>query len=363
MTDTARAGILTRLVPFVCWGAWVALVCVWILKNREWLGEVAAFDHKAIKAAYSWNFDTIPSWYLILSIICMVLGVIVASRRWRIWIVGLLSLLSGLGLKGMKWYVSEYEHGLLVERNVVIESAKIKDPIRILHISDLEAAQIGEHERKALQQVAQADVDMVIFTGDFIELQKGDQYSKLWDKLFPLLNEIRPSLGFYGVYGDGDSRLYRIRLGEDASLRMLGTAPVFVRKGKTLLCLKGLSLYQSRMRDVAEHHVEGWLSALADDTFSILVGHGPEYIPSVLDNGIDLCLAGHTHGGQVHLPFLGPLIINSDVSKQFAKGYHEMGNTRVNISAGLGSDRHKGMPIIRFGCPTEMTIIELRPSD
>ncbi|MEM9025802.1 MAG: hypothetical protein AAGB06_02585, partial [Verrucomicrobiota bacterium] len=113
--------------------------------------------------------------------------------------------------------------------------------------------------------------------------------------------------------------------------------------------------------DVAEHHIEGWLSALSQDTFSIVIGHGPDFIPAISDNFIDLCLAGHTHGGQVDLPFIGPLTVNSEFPKEYARGYHEIGNIRLNVSAGLGSDRYRGMPIIRLGCPTEMTLIELQP--
>ncbi|MEM7672876.1 MAG: metallophosphoesterase [Verrucomicrobiota bacterium] len=352
---------MSRLAPLICWGGWVILVCVWLLKNVAWFDDLMTFDLRAIKDTYAWNFQTIPRWFLGAAFFSGILGGIFRTENTKYWIITLVSIFGFVGLKGAQWYISVYEHGRLEERKVVIESPKIRDPISILHISDLEAPSIGKHERRALKRVADFGVDMVIFTGDLIELQRGDKYRDLWQQILPLLKAIDPPLGFYGVYGDGDSKLYSISVSRDSPLTMLGIAPKFVRKGETLLCLKGLSLYQSRTPDIAEHHIEGWLSALSKDTFSIVIGHGPDFIPAISDNFIDLCLAGHTHGGQVHLPFLGPLTVNSEFPKEYAKGYHEIGNIRLNISAGLGSDRHRGMPIIRLGCPTEMTLIELRP--
>ena len=91
------------------------------------------------------------------------------------------------------------------------------------------------------------------------------------------------------------------------------------------------------------------------------VNHNPDAKEILRPFDWDVMLCGHTHGGQVVLPFIGPPIINSKISKEHARGFHEVGNTRIHISAGLGSDRHRGIPIIRFGRPTEMTRIELRP--
>jgi predicted MPP superfamily phosphohydrolase len=76
---------------------------------------------------------------------------------------------------------------------------------------------------------------------------------------------------------------------------------------------------------------------------------------------IDLCLAGHTHGGQVRLPYWGALVIDSEVPEAWSSGFARIGIPYLNVSAGAGSNRFGGLPPMRLNCPTEMTLIELAP--
>jgi predicted MPP superfamily phosphohydrolase len=75
---------------------------------------------------------------------------------------------------------------------------------------------------------------------------------------------------------------------------------------------------------------------------------------------IDLALAGHTHGGQVVVPFFGPLLTLSDVPRHVAAGgVHELGPVRVHVSRGVGMERGSA-PQIRFFCPPEICLLTLR---
>jgi predicted MPP superfamily phosphohydrolase len=107
--------------------------------------------------------------------------------------------------------------------------------------------------------------------------------------------------------------------------------------------------------------IEQWLALSAPNDFRILLGHAPDYVLGLSEASIDLCLAGHTHGGQVVLPFFGPLVIDSAVPKDWAQGFRRVGIPYLNVSAGAGSNRRHGLPPLRFNCPTEMTLIELVP--
>ena len=352
---------LPLFAALLCWAVWVSIVCVAIFKNSQWVEAVMRLDHTAVLEAYNWNFETQPVLFASLSAVCG-LGMFFFRGQWiRFCVVALVALGSSGFLKILQWYVSEYEHGRLLVRTVTIESPKIKDPIDILHISDLEAAEIDAHAAKALEKIALIDADMIIFTGDLIELQPGDDPEDLWKDLAPLLSRLDPPLGFYGVYGDGDYILFHLPVSSESRLRMLPVQPHNVKYGDTELSLKGLSLFQSRMEDIVEPHLDTWLDALEPEVFSILVGHGPSYVLSAQEYAIDLCLAGHTHGGQVRLPILGPLVANSAIPKHLSRGFNKIGKTQINVSAGLGTDRFQGMPIIRFNCPTEMSLIQLRP--
>ncbi|MFC1734566.1 hypothetical protein ACFL1X_00510, partial [Candidatus Hydrogenedentota bacterium] len=125
--------------------------------------------------------------------------------------------------------------------------------------------------------------------------------------------------------------------------------------------IMGLSRAESRHYEGLREKLESWLEEMDEEEFTIIMGHAPDYILDVAELPIDLCLAGHTHGGQVRIPFCGPLITGSSVPGDMVRGFHSVGNTRLNVSAGMGSEHADGIPAIRVNCPTEMTLIELVP--
>jgi len=98
----------------------------------------------------------------------------------------------------------------------------------------------------------------------------------------------------------------------------------------------------------------------------ILLGHRPDWVLRLPPNAtVDLTVAGHTHGGQVQLPFLGPLITFSAVPTEVgAGGLHEVNGNRVYVSSGVGWE-HGGAPRIRFMAPPTVGVITLEsnPSD
>jgi predicted MPP superfamily phosphohydrolase len=155
--------------------------------------------------------------------------------------------------------------------------------------------------------------------------------------------------------------LYRVPKESLGPLELLSSRTTAIDTGAGLLSLHGLSLYQSNKAEWAQRSVEPWLAQSEDSEFRILMGHAPDYAMGMAEQPIDLCLAGHTHGGQVRLPFFGPLTTYSEVPKDWARGFRRIGIPYLNVSAGAGSNRFNGLPPIRFNCPTEMTLIELVP--
>ena len=99
----------------------------------------------------------------------------------------------------------------------------------------------------------------------------------------------------------------------------------------------------------------------ADAQLSLGVTHSPE--PRVLDafseDGYDLVLAGHTHGGQLRLPFYGALVTNCDLDRGRARGASTWGERmHLHVSAGLGTSPYAP---VRFACPPEATLLTLVP--
>ena len=123
-----------------------------------------------------------------------------------------------------------------------------------------------------------------------------------------------------------------------------------------------LTLGQSADPDAARIVVGRWLAGTAPGDFTIVAGHRPDFAMGLEGMDVSLVLAGHTHGGQVRIPFLGPPVILSGVPRAWARGFRPLGGGWLDVSAGLGCEHTGGMPCIRVNCPPEMTLITLEPA-
>ena len=93
----------------------------------------------------------------------------------------------------------------------------------------------------------------------------------------------------------------------------------------------------------------------------ILVAHRPDVVYRLAPRTrVDVVAAGHTHGGQLQLPFVGPPMIASRVPRDVgAGGLHELGGRRIYVSRGVGVERGQA-PKLRLGAPPEVAVITLR---
>ncbi|HET7375593.1 MAG TPA: hypothetical protein VFK30_02730, partial [Anaerolineae bacterium] len=95
------------------------------------------------------------------------------------------------------------------------------------------------------------------------------------------------------------------------------------------------------------------------DKFNLLLYHSPDLMPEAIQASIDLYLCGHTHGGQVRLPFFGAIMTGSIYGKRYEMGRYQANHTTLYVSRGVGLEG-KGAPRMRFLCPPEIELIELR---
>jgi len=100
----------------------------------------------------------------------------------------------------------------------------------------------------------------------------------------------------------------------------------------------------------------GALRGAPSDEFRILLVHSPEIVPEAAAGGISLYLCGHTHGGQVCLPLVGPLRRNANCDRRFTSGLWRQDAMSGFTTRGVGVT---GIPV-RFGCPPEIAMIRLR---
>lgn len=314
-----------------------------------------------IHQAYDFNLWHLPLGLLVLALCFACLGLAwTRSRKPLFCLCGIYCFLA-LDLFALRYYVTHVEPQRLVLRQIRIETPKLTKPLRILHISDIQAGSIGAYEQEVFVRIAELAPDLILNTGDYLQEVPPATFESEWPKLVALMDSLEPRYGIYGVFGDTELELYRVPDEGLEPLQLLSSKSVVIDTGSGVLSLHGLSLFQSNKSEWAQRSVEPWLEHSPEAEFRILMGHAPDYAMGMAEKPIDLCLAGHTHGGQVRLPFFGPLTTYSEVPRDWARGFRRIGIPFLNVSAGVGSNRHEGLPPIRFNCPTEMTLIELLP--
>jgi predicted MPP superfamily phosphohydrolase len=270
-------------------------------------------------------------------------------------------LLGALAIFGVRVYATNVEPSLLRVRRITIASPKIHAPLRIVHISDLQAPAVRGYERRAVRLVNSLHPDLVIHTGDLLQPVRPATFETEKPKLDALLRQIQAPLGVYNVEGDCDDEMREAFQKGFGGMRTLYNEAATVEAKGTRLRLLGLDLNASDGQDT-RHWADPWLAGAASGDFTILLGHRPDFVDQVRALPVDLCLAGHTHGGQIRIPFYGPIITETRLPCELARGFHPVGATWLNVSAAVGSEHIHEMPAMRLNCPSELTVIELMPA-
>ena len=244
-------------------------------------------------------------------------------------------------------------------------SEKLPNPdshLRIVQISDLHVERLSRRERKLPAIVAGLEPDLIVLTGDFLSTSYNDDPQALAD-LRTLLEQLRAPLGIYAIWGTIEVDLPHLLrpLLDGLGIVILEEIVVRVpdRDEKATdqnLWLVGLSC----TRDLAGAgaRLRALMRELPPEAFSLLLYHTPDLMPQAATQGIDLYLAGHTHGGQWRVPGFGAILTSSQHWKRYEAGLYREGYTTLYVSRGLGMEGF-GTPRARFFCPPEVVSITL----
>ena len=221
----------------------------------------------------------------------------------------------------------------------------------ILHLTDLHLdAQIGLAERIA-EEIQHLDVDLVLMTGDYQDAFTLDPYENK-KSLETIFSAIKPKDGFICTLGNHDS--YRTApLLESLGAKVLINETCELNRDGSTIQLTGLD-------DVHYFYSKTSLEALeaSRDGFKILAVHSPEIYRYAEKAGYDLYLAGHTHGGQVCLPFGIPVVTHAKIKRSMVRGRWHNKGLMGYTNRGAGTS---GFPI-RLNCPGEILLARLSSS-
>jgi predicted MPP superfamily phosphohydrolase len=260
----------------------------------------------------------------------------------------------------------------LVHYRLDILPAHVPDGIDVLHLSDLHMLQDDRRLARFLASLPPADITLI--TGDIV----GDPGAV--ESVAHALRSVRGRrlslfvLGSNDLYAPRPANYLRYlvparrrkrpkgRWGRPAELVRLLEADgwLHLRNRREERVLDGTRLEVVGLDDSHVHRSDPRIATrTSPEALGLAVIHSPDPAPELLALGYDLVVAGHTHGGQVRLPFIGALVTNCTLPPRMASGLFRMGRGFLHVSPGLGTSKYAPF---RLFCRPEAALLQLRPA-
>jgi predicted MPP superfamily phosphohydrolase len=247
------------------------------------------------------------------------------------------------------------------------------DPLSLLHLSDLHYVRGDTRMRDFVASLP--DPDLVVVTGDIL----GEPQAV--EEAVAALRPVRGRLVSYFVLGSNDMyvprplfyfRYFRKRR-RPVRLGTRGRGPELVEQleqdgwihlSNARHDPDGAPIEAGGLDDPHIHRpdlraVDRWASS-STGKLGLAVVHSPDPAPELSALGYGLIVAGHTHGGQVRMPFVGALVNNCKLPTRMSRGMFRLGRSYLHVSPGLGTSKYAPF---RFLCRPEAALIELGPSE
>lgn len=231
-------------------------------------------------------------------------------------------------------------------------------PLRIAVLADIQCVEVTPREHEAIRLAMQELPDLVLLPGDFVQVGS-QRVHEIAPAFRDLVRPLTAPLGVFAVHGDTDTLADARELVAGTHVRVLDDEVARVEHAGVWVALAGISLdYRSASARRALRELEATEGSLV----KLVVAHRPDVVLQLSPGSdVDLVVAGHTHGGQVVLPFLGALYTSTALDGEVgAGGLHSVGGHELYISRGIGWE-HGHAPRIRLACPPEVSVLTLLP--
>lgn len=262
---------------------------------------------------------------------------------WRL-IKGIFRIIFTLILIGLGIFIDAryIEPKLLTvkEQEIITNKLILKEPLKIVQFSDVHLGRdytLGDF-KKVVNKINALEPDFIIFTGDLIDDNKNFNQE---EGTIALLKELRATYGKFAVYGNhdhgGNGTKRYARMMEQSDFVLLKD------KSKQVTLSDGQNLMVIGIDDIVLGHpnIQKTLQGINANTFNLFISHAPDVIEVVKDQPIDLQLSGHSHGGQVRIPFLGAPF-TPPFGEKYVKGLYQIEESKrmiLYVNSGIGTSQ------------------------
>lgn len=262
----------------------------------------------------------------------------------------------GTAFVGLPYVILIEPYWVVVERRHLVFPSSARSPggLRIAHVSDIHRSSIVSDTflERAFEQLSALEPDLVFLTGDFITREEDTRNPEGYVRA---LRKLRARLGVFASLGNHDGGGWAefpttamLDILSKAGVRTLVNETVALEDRGRRFAITGLADAWSGEFDVARAY-----ATHPGDVFTFLLSHNPDTLPKFAGRPGHLMLSGHTHGGQVWIPFYGPPIVPV-FDRRHVAGLYEDGGRLLYVNRGLGLLKQ-----VRFNCPPEIAIFEI----
>lgn len=321
------------------WEALSVLVLLWAPATLATMGVAAALPYHWsitfwLRTPWTWATVTLP--------------LILAYLAWQWHCLGLAA--GGLALIALKFYGEVWEWTNLHVQKGKIKAGRIRQNIRLVHLSDIQTDGITRHFIEAREAANAFDPDLVIFTGDLVN------HPKIEPEAADYLRGFKSKKGAFLVSGNWDDDIDFNEFSKAAGFTFLDNKSLVLDFEGQTLGMMGLSAWN--------HQNSALLNSLSKTIshadLRILLSHYPDAL-AITDGQADLLLSGHTHGGQICLPWAGPILTYTRAPRRIAAGgLHQRNKLWISVSRGLGGEGALA-PRVRTFCRPHLILMEISP--
>lgn len=233
---------------------------------------------------------------------------------------------------------------------------KLNESFTIMQLSDYHDKHFSNDNSILLRYIKENNPDIITITGDYIDTPTSN-FKNVYG-LLDKIKEINPNIYFISGNHEWFNKNHFVFINglKERNIALLNNSNTVLKKGDLIINLCGVDDYFTKHSDITKA-----LTNVDTKNFTILLSHDPKIVDILNNTNIDLILSGHTHGGQIRVPFIGGLVSPDEgLFPKLDKGiYHFPDGKALYIDSGLGTVI---LPF-RFLDESQMSLIKISPKN